>query len=102
MKPTNSSWPFEDPPNVATFTTADILERGCPILLVTHDAEDGAWQFLSGRTSKEEDARIVALRTAVEQDPSIAELADLPVGWRAWRGSVSAPWVREPNSRQDR
>jgi hypothetical protein len=59
-------WPFEDPPNVATYTVRQIVEDGHPILQVSHDAEDGAWQFLEQETPREEDAIEVApkIRTA--------------------------------------
>jgi hypothetical protein len=66
---------------------------------VTHDEEDGAWQFHpnSGPTPESE-AAVVALRTMVEHDPSIAILADLPLGWCAWREARGAPWRRAERS----
>ena len=42
-------WPFDDPPNVAVVTTRDVTEDKVPILFVSHDRDDGAWQFLTGR-----------------------------------------------------
>jgi hypothetical protein len=50
-------WPFEDPANTAAITTRLVLDDGAPILLVTHDLEDGGWQFLSGTTGGTTDAR---------------------------------------------
>lgn len=44
----NETWPFDDPPNRRCYTTVHVLENNDPILLVTHDADDGAWQFLCG------------------------------------------------------
>jgi hypothetical protein len=88
-------WPFADPPNVATFTTCKVLNEGHPILLVTHDEDDGAWQFLCGTTNEPRDGRIVGLDCIVAQDPSVIELADLPLGWRAWRDSPAEAWRRE-------
>lgn len=38
-------WPFEDPQNVAVFTVRSILDGDDWIYYVTHDEEDGAWQF---------------------------------------------------------
>jgi hypothetical protein len=38
-------WPFNDPPNVAVFTGKAIAEDGQCICYVSHDDEDGAWQF---------------------------------------------------------
>jgi hypothetical protein len=39
-------WPFHDSPNVAVITLVQIIEQGHPVLYVTHDDDDGAWQFL--------------------------------------------------------
>lgn len=89
-------WPFADPPNVATYTTVKVLDEGHPILLVTHDEDDGAWQFLCGTTNEPTDGRIVGLDCIVQKDPSVLELADLPLGWRASRESPEDPWQREP------
>jgi hypothetical protein len=91
------AWPFADPPNVAVLTTARILDRSEPILLVSHDEEDGMWQFLCGTTTATEDARIVGLGEILAFDDTLPEVADLPLGWRAWRGAVGAPWIREPS-----
>ena len=88
-----SSWPFADTPNTASITTRQVLE-GSPILLVTHDADDGGWQFLCGTTDDTADARIVALGQMFARDPSLGELADLPEGWKAWRASPKLPWQR--------
>ena len=90
----NTDWAFEDSPNTATITTVKVLERRAPILLVTHDEDDGGWQFLCGTTNDDADARIVGLGTIVKWDASVNELADLPLGWRAWRESIDAPWQR--------
>jgi len=89
-------WPFDDPPNLASFTTANVIDRGDPILFVTHDKSDGAWQFLCGKTNSPEDARVVGLDCALKLDSSLAALADLPRGWQAWREDVRSPWKREP------
>jgi hypothetical protein len=56
------------------------MRRELPILYVTHDEEDGMWQFLDGGDASEEDARILSLKEIVAIDPSLAQLADLPLG----------------------
>jgi len=89
-------FPFEDPPNVATLTTINVL-NGDPILLVTHDDDDGTWQFLCGKTNNPDDGRIVGLGCIIEQDPSVSELADLPLGWAASRTSAGERWFRYEN-----
>jgi len=85
-------WPFSDPKNLAVITTWSILRGGKPILLVSHD-EDG-WQFLDGDIPRMEDAAIVSLQHIARHDLSLTELADLPVGWQAWREDATSPWKR--------
>jgi hypothetical protein len=89
-------WPFADPENVAVITLRDITDGKTRILLVTHDEDDGMWQFLDGRANPDPDgASLVSLRYIYELDPSVGELADLPCGWRAWRNAPNQPWQRE-------
>jgi len=60
---------------------------------VTHDEDNGMWQFLCGDNShSEEDARIISLEEAVSIDPSINELHDMPPGIGAERSSRAAEW----------
>ncbi len=89
-------WPFADPRNTAAITTRQVVEQGAPILLVTHDADDGAWQVLCGTTTDTDDARVVGLGRLYDRDSSIGARADLPLGWRAWRASPAEPWQRAP------
>jgi hypothetical protein len=84
------SWPFDQPHNCAVFTTRQVLDREEPILHVTHDSDDHGWQF-HGSEARAEDAKIIALEEAVELDPSVLQLADLPIGWHAWRNTVEEP-----------
>jgi hypothetical protein len=90
-------WPFADPPNVAVFTSADIVDRGMPILYVVHDEDDGAWQFhsVNGPPSEESEARVVGLKTIFALDSSIAALVDLKLGWCARRSGPDGAWRRE-------
>jgi hypothetical protein len=89
-------WPFADPPNVMTVTMRQIVHGGEPILLVCRDADDGSWQFLTGGSFHVTDGKLVTLRSMVERDSSLAELADLPLGWQAWRERRGSPWERGP------
>jgi hypothetical protein len=85
-------WKFTDPPNLAVFTTQSILEGDDWISFVTHDSDDGGWQFIGTAVVREQDARIVGLGEIVDLDPSIEELFDLPLGWRASRSSRTGSW----------
>jgi hypothetical protein len=90
-----SDWPFDGPPDVATITTIKVLYENHPILLVTHEEEDGTWQFLCGATDDPQDGRVVGLGTILKLDPGVAMLANLPYGWQAWRESPESPWQRD-------
>ena len=91
----SDSWPFADPKNVAVFTTTQVVRDGRPVLYVSHDLDDGAWQFHTGdETVSASDAMVVALCEMIEIDPSLTELHDLPFGWIATRESIGAEWRR--------
>jgi hypothetical protein len=90
-----TEWPFQDSPHSEALASARVMD-GDPVLLVTHDAADGGWQFLCGSTDRAIEVRDVELGTVISKDPSLRELADLPVGWRAWRSSPEDPWRRAP------
>lgn len=92
----SSPWPFENSPNVAVFTTRAVVKGGQPILYVSHDDEDGAWQFHTGQVAHMADAMLVALQDVFKLDPSIGELADLDYGWIATREMAASPWIRTP------
>jgi hypothetical protein len=93
---TAKPWPFRDPSNLAVIVHRNVMTRKKPIALVTHDADDGGWQFLSDETGPLSvgDAAVMGLGEMVALDPTLTALADLPVGWRAWRPSKDAPWQR--------
>lgn len=97
MKKTESVWPFQDAPNVAVFTDQRIIDGSSWIYYVGHDEDDGAWQFhVKEGTGDEAYAKLVGLKTVFEIDASIAELADLPLGWCAWRENSGDEWKRAP------
>lgn len=98
----SDSWPFADPKNVAVFTTTQVFRDGRPILYVSHDLKDGAWQFHTGdETDSASDAMVVALCEMIEIDPSLIALHDLPIGWSASRDSLYDEWQREPVINED-
>ena len=89
------SWPFDQPRDCAVLVTREVLDHKEPILLVTHDAGDEGWQFVGSSDGSLENGRVIALHEAVELDPSVLQLADMPVGWHALRDSPEHPWRRE-------
>ena len=87
---------FEDPQNTKAFTTRRVTELNYPVLVVSHDADDGAWQFLCGTTNDPKDGVVEYLGRILERHPELVELADLPLGWIAWREDETSAWIREP------
>lgn len=85
---------FSDPPNTAVFTTRFVMKEKKDILFVSHDREDGAWQFLSEDKIDrfEEVAMIVALQEIVKTDNTLLEVADLPMGCCAMRKKKGGKW----------
>jgi len=86
---------FKDPLNTAIFTTKFIVEDKKVIAYVTHDIEDGAWQFLSNDYyDKYEDiAMVLSLAEIIEIDQTVLEIADLQLGFFATRQSVKDSWT---------
>jgi len=79
-----------------------ILDDQDWVQYVTHDEEDGAWQFhpSHGLASMKE-AAVVGLKRMVDIEPRLEELADLPLGWHAWRESKDASWTRAPKQQTE-
>lgn len=93
-----TEWPFsDDSPNVAVITTRGIIDGTDWIALASLDEEDGGWQFVGSRGARMDEAMVVALSSIYERDKSVAELADLPLGWQAWRDAPDAEWQRAPH-----
>ena len=91
------TWKFSEPPNMAVITFSAILDGSEEITFVSHDADDGSWQFLGSSEIDETNAMVVSLHSMVELDSTISELADLPLGWHARRESLSGQWQRGAN-----
>ncbi|MBX7157335.1 MAG: hypothetical protein K1X66_02985 [Verrucomicrobiae bacterium] len=89
------TWLFKDSPDLAIITTRQVIDLGYPILRVTHDSDDGGWQFLCGTSNETDDARVISLEEILKRDETLAELHDLPLGWVAWRKTSNSPWQRQ-------
>lgn len=86
-------FPFYDKPNTAAIICCHILEHNAPILYVSHDEDDGMWQFLCGKAHEIDEAKLVALKEVFDLDHSIAALRDMPCGCYAERKSQHDDWV---------
>ena len=90
-------FPFYDAPNTATIICSHVMEEHEPILYVSHDEDDGMWQFLCGKQHDESEARIVSLYSVFMQDNTIAELSEMPCGYFAERESGHSEWIIRKN-----
>lgn len=86
---------FAEDPKLGVITTSFVID-GAPILMICHDDDDGGWQFLCGKTNDPAHGKIVHLEDIVALDASVCEVADLPLGWLAFRDSIGGKWTREP------
>jgi len=90
---TFTHWPFADRISAATFCTGKVVHEGFPVLQVAHDT-NGDWQFLDATSDELGEPVMLCLGCVFERDPSLAEIADLPLGWGAFREHPGAPWER--------
>jgi hypothetical protein len=85
---------FKESLDTAVFTTKFVLEENRDITYVTHEEEDGAWQFFSNDEFEdfEKVAKVVGLGEIIEMDDSVLELIDMPEGYYAYRDSRNSNW----------
>ena len=86
-------FPFYDAPNTATIICCHIIDDGKPILYVSHDEDDGMWQFLCGSAHDTDEARLVSLKEAFDLDNSVGVLKDMPCGYYAERKTQNDNWI---------
>src|SRR3989442_556565 len=76
---------WDDEPVAAT--VPEVVAGKSSIVLVIHDFGHGGWQFLDGEDVKGRKPAVIRKVELLQLDPSVAELKDLPAGWRARRSS---------------
>jgi hypothetical protein len=88
---------FKEADNTAVFTTQFVVNDKKDITYVTHEKEDGAWQFFSNDNFGhfEDVAMVVGLGEILKIDNTLLELADLPEGFSAQRNFKGDKWVIE-------
>jgi hypothetical protein len=104
--PTSSlfNWKFPDPPHTRVFLSEAVHSGAEPVTYVSHDVEDGAWQFLGDSMAGGAKPAISCFHHPIDKDPTLNDLSDLPLGWWAERAKPGEPWVRhqdEPETSED-
>jgi len=96
---TFATWEFPDPVDAAAISCVHVLDGNRPVVYGSHDDHEAPWLFLCEEIAHEsKDGRVVCLGCMIERDSTLAQLADLPVGWCAERLSLDRPWVRKLES----
>ena len=91
------NYKFTEEKNTMVISTKKIISKEVDILLVSHDEDDGMWEFLHGDDVKEEEAVIVSLLEIVHLDSTVNQIADLPLGWIAYRDNIQDVWIKQKN-----
>jgi hypothetical protein len=95
------NWNFPDPPHTMVFLSKAVNTGVEPITYASHDLEDGTWQFLGDSMAGEAEPVISCFHHAIDNDSSLNELADLPLGWWAERTKPGDPWTRHQHEPED-
>ncbi len=74
--------------------TIEVFERREPILLVGNDADDELWQLIGTTDADSSTGKIGHLHHAVDEDPTLIDVLDMPPGHTAQRIRPAAPWTR--------
>ena len=88
---TGDHWPFDQPRNCTTITMRQVLDGSEQILLVAHDANDHAWQFIGSSHACTEDGGWYVWR---RWSRAIRACFRLPICRRAGWLPVAAPSIR--------
>ena len=83
---------FKDAPETACIVCQHVLDGKNPITFISHDKEDGMWQFLCSEDHILEDVRLISLAEAFQIDESINQVADLPCGCVVERTEDKGRW----------
>lgn len=94
------NWKFSDPPHTGVYLSATVNSGAEAVTYVSHDIEDGAWQFL-GDSMTESGGVLSCFHHPIDRDPSLTELVDLPIDWWAERDKPGEPWVRHEHEHEE-
>jgi hypothetical protein len=99
--PVPRQWQFDVQPETTIVTSTYVTIDRMPVLYVTHehDPEEGPiWQFHCGNNDYDPAVlQLVSLKELLALDPSIEQVAQLPVGFCARRPSAQQQWRFEPD-----
>jgi hypothetical protein len=82
---------FKENLKTAVFSSKYVMKLDSPIVYVAHHA-DGTWEFWGKEVIDESEVVVVSLENIIKIDPTVLEIADLPVEFNAVRDSKTSPW----------
>lgn len=84
---------FKESEKTLCFTCNHVINRERPILYVTHDADDGTWQFMCGKNDHDStNVKMVSLLNIITIDSTVNDLYEMPVGYGAEREAATDKW----------
>lgn len=63
---------------------------------MVNEADDGLWQLIGSTDADSSTGKIGHLYHAIDKDPTMLAIVDLPPGHSARRDDVGEPWTRYP------
>jgi hypothetical protein len=88
-----SRWKFPDDPHTSSYLSKTVYEKQERVTYVSHDI-NGDWQFLGDLMSDGGGPILSCLHHPIDDDPTLKQLFDLPIGWYAQRDTVDSQWER--------
>jgi hypothetical protein len=73
--------------------TLEIFERREPVLRFSHDEAIGVWQLIGASEADARTGKVGSLHHAIDEDPSLIDILDLPPGRSAVRDGAGEPWT---------
>jgi hypothetical protein len=83
---------FQENLKTAVLADANVVNSNSLITRINHH-EDGLWEFFGKKKVNEGEIMVVSLEQIIQRDPSILEMADLPLNFTAFRESNDTPWI---------
>jgi len=88
---------FNESLNTAVLTSKYVMSRESPIVYIAHH-DDGTWEFWGKEIIDEAEIMVVSLGQIIQVDPSVLDVADLPVEFNAIREKEKSPWNIVPKN----
>ena len=95
------NWKFDDPPHTRVYLSETVQKKEEAVTYVSHDTSDGAWQFLGDKMADGGGPVISCFHHPIDDDRSLEQLHDLPIGWYAVRDKAGKPWTRFQKEQDD-